>query len=258
MNTSAPPELARPPELAGENELDYLRLRQFPLPGQGLEFDETYRYAHLPLVAPAHPDVIAQHPERGYVMGRHANVRSLVVPVAWAALSAAPAFQELMAVMQAGPLADVIAWPVMEQRKERLHATICGNLPLDDALPAQARATLAALGPIRIDLRGLFSGNLNTGRLYLRLYPEKRGGVNVLHAVQDIVQRPRSGLYVVGLFNLTDRLTPAQGDWLAGLLRSWWTRSILQLDVSALWLLDARDDLVLDGEIVERVPLQSL
>ena len=241
--------------LVDDHRLDYIRLRRFPSPGAGLQLDPPYRYAHLPLVAPTHPDVIPHWPERGYVSGRHPNVRSLVLPIDWEQLSESPAFQILLEEMRNGPLADLIPWPTFVARKSRVHATLCGNLPTDARLSPDMRAKLARIGPIRIELRGLFSGNLNTGRLYLRVYPEEQGGDNLLHLVQDIVGRPRSSLYLVGAFNLTDHLAPSQADWLINVLRVWWESPILSIELPALALLDARDDLVLDGEFVEWVPL---
>ncbi len=84
---------------------------QFP-PGSILRFDEAYRRAHLPLVAPDHPDVIREDLARGYAMGRHEMRWSLVVPVSWDALSASPAFQALEAELRASPIAGKMAWDI--------------------------------------------------------------------------------------------------------------------------------------------------
>jgi hypothetical protein len=46
--------------LCGDDELDYLGSRTQFEQGQGLLLDEAYRLAHLPLVAPDHPRVIAR------------------------------------------------------------------------------------------------------------------------------------------------------------------------------------------------------
>ncbi len=120
--------------------------------------------------------------------------------------------------------------------------------------PAQ-QAALAALGPVTVELRGLFSGNINLGRLYLRVYPECRDGIDVLAEIQRIMGRPASGLYLVGLHALTDDLDPAEAAFLAEMIDRWWDRPVLRLTVDALWLLWATDDQVLDGGVLAQVPL---
>ena len=64
-----------------------------------------------------------------------------------------------------------------------------------------------------------------------------------------------TGLYVVGIYNLTDDLDASECSILSDFLARWWERSILRFQAEALWLLGATDDLVLDSETVEIVPL---
>jgi hypothetical protein len=45
-------------EFCTDEELGYGRSRFLFAAGTGLRLDEAYRLAHLPLVAPTHPDVI--------------------------------------------------------------------------------------------------------------------------------------------------------------------------------------------------------
>ena len=94
-------------------------------------------------------------------MGRHDKTVSLVVPV--------PDVDHLIeAELRAQPFADKIAWDIVPRRRGKLHATLCGApVVLDQA----ARRALAGIGPIGVELRGLFSGTVNHGRLYLRVYP---------------------------------------------------------------------------------------
>src|SRR5206468_10496763 len=111
--------------------------------------------------------------------------------------------------LRLSPLCDKIAWPVLERRRHRLHATLASSLARGERVPEFPegyRDALAALGPIAIEVRGLFSGTYNHGRLYLRVYPEKHGDENALHLVQRALGRPQTDLYLVGLFNLTDDL----------------------------------------------------
>ncbi|WP_244276534.1 hypothetical protein, partial [Methylobacterium indicum] len=245
--------------LVEDEALAYRRSRTVFVPGDGLVLDEAYRLAHLPLVAPGHPDAIPSREGRYYKYGRHPRVVSLVLPVPPGSLAAAPAFVALERELRAAPFADTIAWDVAARRAERRHATLCGSLAIGpDAAPslsAGQRAALAALGPITVELRGLFSGNVNLGRLYLRVYPECRGGADMLAAIQRIMGRPPTGLYLVGLHALTDHLGPVEAAHLAGMIERWWDRPVLRLTVEALWLLWAHDDQVLDGGVLETVPL---
>jgi hypothetical protein len=245
-------------QLCADDELGYDRSRTRFAAGQGLTLDEAYRLAHLPLVAPDHPAVIAARDGTYYDRGRHPKMFSLALPVPWQTLSASAAFRALDDELRASPFASKIAWEFMARRRDRLHATVCGSLAVGEAAPqitsAQRRA-LSGLGPIHIELRGLFSGNVNVGRLYLRVYPERREGDNVLRRVQRVLGRRETDLYVVGLYSLTDNLSAAEAAALMTLLERWWSRPILRLDATHLWLLWARDDLVLDGAVAEDIAL---
>jgi len=244
--------------LCGDDELDYLGSRTQFEQGQGLLLDETYRLAHLPLVAPDHPRVIARRDGRPYEMGRHEPIFALVLPIADGLLRRSAAYLALEAELRASPFASKIAWDIVERRRHKLHATICGSLATGEPPPvldAVQRDALRRLGPVTVELRGLFSGNVNRGRLYLRAYPEKRDGLNMFHRIQQVLGRRVTNLYVVGIYNLTDDLDASEGSILSALLARWWDRSIVTFQAEALWLLGASDDLVLGPETVERVPL---
>jgi hypothetical protein len=245
VKTSAgPPDV----QLCGDDELDYCASRTRFAAGKGFELDESYRLAHLPLVAPRHPKVIASVPGKSYHMGRRGRRVALVLPV--------PDVGPLLeAELRATPFAGKIAWDVVSRRRGKLHATLCGGwVELDGA----QRAALAAIGPIGVELRGLFSGAFNHGRLYLRVYPEKRNGENLFSQVQRVLGRRETGLYLVGLYNLTDDLDAREAAALAAMIELWWERPILRWQVDALWLLASQDDLVLDGGVEETVSLQGL
>jgi hypothetical protein len=70
-----------------------------------------------------------------------------------------------------------------------------------------------------------------------------------------VLGRRETDLYLVGIYNLVDDLDPTEAAALSDLLDRWWDRALLRFEVDALWLLGARDDLVLDGEIAESIPL---
>lgn len=257
----ADPEASAPP--AGPNfcvdgELGYRRsLTDF---SQGpLTLDEPYRLAHLPLVAPDHPRVISRQEGRSYEMGVHPRIFSLVLPVDGALLAGSEPFQRLDAEMRAAPFAAKIAWDILPRRAQRLHATLCGTLSTGDAptIDNRIRAALARIEPFAVALRGPFSGNVNRGRLYLRVYPEKRDGLSPVHAIQAAFGRPPGDLYLVGLYNLTDDLDASETAALADIIARWWDVSLLRFTVTDLWLLGASDDLVLDSQITDTLTLRA-
>lgn len=240
--------------LCADSELGYQRSRTKFEGGHGLLLDEAYRLAHLPLVAPDHPRVIASCEGKPYVMGRHPTVRSLGLPVRSEQLEASSAFRELDEEIRTLPFASKIAWDMLPRRRDKLHATLCNGL--GDAAPdvaAKARRALRDLAPIAVELRGLFSGNINVGRLYLRVYPECRDGQNLFRTLQRALGRAETDLYVVGLYNLKDDLDANEAAALGSFIDRWWDRPILRQSVDRLWLMQANDDLVLDGGIAEEI-----
>ncbi len=237
-------------ELCPDEELGYERSRTRFGAGQGLALDEAYRLAHLPLVAPDHPRVIPSLEGRPYCMGRRPRAYSMVLPVPAGALERSPTFTELLGELRSAPFAPKVAWEILDRRRDKLHATVCG-LPSPN-LDEDLRRELTGIGPFAVEIRGLFSGNVNLGRLYLRVYPERP---NPLRRIQRILGCPESDVYLVGLFNLTDDLDPVESDALARLLDRWWDVPILRLRAESLWLLGSMDDLVLDGAVEETLTL---
>ncbi|MGX1786413.1 hypothetical protein ACWIGM_06725 [Bosea sp. NPDC055332] len=242
-------------ELIGDEDLAYLRSRTAFVAGAGMALDDGYRLAHLPLIDPGHPKAIARKDGTHYENGRHPPIYSLVAPTL--DLAQAPAYQELEQELRDAPFAGKIAWDIVARRQAKLHATVCGSLSVGTlpTIDPAAREALSRIGPIALELRGLFSGNVNRGRLYLRLYPERRDGQNTLHLLQRALGRPTSDLYVVGIWNLNDDLDVAEAAALANLVERWWDRPILRFTAAELWLMGANDDLVLDSEIVETLSL---
>lgn len=247
-------------ELCSDEDLGYRRSRTNFAGGKGLALDESYRLAHLPLVAPRHPDVIPSRPGTFYAMGRHPRVHSLVIPVPDELLQQSTAYHELDSELRSAPFAGKIAWDLLPRRRTKLHATLCGSLATGDDTPffdARQRHSLADIGPFSVELRGLFSGNINVGRLYLRLYPEKRQGESVLKKIQHALGRRTTDLYVVGLWNLTNDLDPSEAASLKDIIDRWWDRPLLTVEADRLWLLAASDDLVLDSEVTEIISLAA-
>ncbi|MGL4636046.1 MAG: hypothetical protein ACRCWF_08700 [Beijerinckiaceae bacterium] len=244
------------PSFSTDSDLGYLRSRTAFLPGKQLILDESYRLAHLPLVNSVHPDVISSVPGKDYIMGQHGPVHSLVLPIPPEKLEASTIYQALVAEMKSASFAHKIAWDTVTKRRAKLHATLCGSLGRDTQaplLPSETQDKLSNLMPFDVELRGLFSGNINVGRLYLKAYPARRNESQAFHEVQHIMGRPLTDLYVVGLFNLTDHLTAEEARDLAALIERWWDKPIFRFQAQELWLLTAHDDLVLDANVAQRI-----
>jgi hypothetical protein len=238
--------------------LAYDRLLTPPAPGAPFQLDESYRLAHLPLVNPGHPRVILSAPGKDYDHGVHGRTHSLVLPVPDAVLAGSAGWRSLEDALRRASFSGKVAWEMARRRAGKLHATVCGSLAGGDhapAIPDAALAALRAVGPFHVRLEGLFSGNVNRGRLYLEAHPEQRNGCNVLHLVQDALGRPLSDLYVVGVHNLMDDLTPDEGAELAAIIRRLRNAPVAEVRVEELWLLSSRDDLVLDSRVERRLQL---
>lgn len=247
------------PTFADDAELGYLRSRTRFAPGEPLRLDESYRLAHLPLLRPEHPAVIREAEGRPHRDGVHERLWSVVLPIDAEELEAAsPPMQELEAALRRAPFADKIAWDLLPRRRNVLHATVCGGLGAGPppSIDEERLAALAALGPFEVELRGLFSGDVNVGRLYLRVYPEALGsGDDALRSVQRALGRPTTDLWPAGLLNLLDDLTATEAAALERLIAEWWETPLLRFTATRLWLLGARDDLVLDGDPPIELPL---
>lgn len=237
----------------GDDELGYAD-RGRPRHGQAWHLDEAYRVCHLPLVAPEHPDVLPTG--ENYVRGRRDEVVSLVAPIDAGSLEASPSWRAMDSELRASPLAGKIAWDIAAQRRMKLHATLSGRLDFS-LLREGWRARLAEIAPFRTRLTGVMVGLVNTGRIYLRLYPERCEGINAIHAVQDALGRPRTGRYLVGVHNLTDHLEPAEAGWLADWLARWADAPLIEQGFDRLALMSSSDDLVLEGGVVESLLLRQ-
>jgi hypothetical protein len=235
----------------GDEGLGYLRSRTPLAAGAGLELDPSYRAVHLPLVRPESPLALPGTPERpDLANGRHPTEWSVVLPVDPDALDASPAMAALERRLRESSFAGKIAWDLLPRRRDVLHATVCGGFgagpppQFDRAAPAALRE----VGPIEIELRGLFSGNRNLGRLYLRVYPERRSDGNPLQRAQRALGRPETDLWLVGIYNLVEDLSASEARELGTIIEEWWDVGLLRFTATHLWLLGARDDLVLDGD----------
>ena len=245
------------PDYCSDSELSYEKYQtEFP-EGHPLTFDDSYRLAHLPLVAPDHPLVISSKPESNYHRGIHDLTYSIAIPIPADKLLLSDKFIEFYDELKTTTFAHKISWETYDQRKDKLHATICGKLSTGEEpfIHKHVHDELSHIGPVAISVRGLFSGNINIGRLYLKIYPELRDGRNMCHEIQNIFGASLTNLYVVGLLNFVEELSSSETQDLTGFLARWRNCEFAQLKLDCLWLLKSRDDLVLDGSISTVIPL---
>ena len=235
-----------------EASLAYAAARRRFAPGEALRFDESYRLAHLPLVAPSHPAVLRSAAGTDYQDGRYASERySLVVPVSFHDLAASASFQVVDAALRKSSFADKIAFDLCERRAAKLHVTLGSGLARPD-LDQHARAVarqVARLGALRFKLLGPFLGSKNTGRIYFPAYPEKVGGQDVFGLIQDALGVARTRFYVLGYYNLVEELDPKETSALQRIVDENQVE-MLRVQSEACFIQATNDDLVLSGRAV--------
>ncbi len=237
-------------EFCPDDRLAYSGSRHAFAPGEPFALGADYRLAHLPLVVPAHPAVIASVPGRDYLNGRYATPRdALCVRLPAEGLAASRAFRAVEAEMRAARFGAKIAWDVGARRADVLHATIAGPIDADTAARAAA-ATASFLqrhGDIAMRVGGPFVGNRNHGRIYLPVYPQIVDGDDAFGLLQDAIGRPRSRFYAAGLWHLTDGLDAGEAAELSQLVDKWRNKEMLRISAARFGVLRVNDDLALEG-----------
>jgi hypothetical protein len=237
-------------------DLGYASARRRFRPGEQLAFDPAYRLAHLPLVAPGHPKVIAETPGKDYRDGRYAKTRyAVVIPVADAMLASSPAFGMIDAALREASFSTKLAWNLLPARTGKLHATLVGGLDIAEADAAVARlaAQLPRLGPFAFRLGGPMVGDRNFGRIYFPAYPERVAGDDPFAHLQEALDRPRSRFYGVGYYNFLDEPDMAETAELAAMLTAWEGLVVAEAPLSHLEVLATNDDLALSGRTIAAI-----
>ena len=233
--------------------LGYAVARRRFAPGEALRFDESYRLAHLPLVAPSHPAVLRSAAGTDYLDGRYEAERySLVVPVSFRDLAASASFQGVDAALRNSRFAGKIAFDLCERRAAKLHVTLGSGL-VQSELDQRARAVarqVPGLGALRFRLLGPFLGSKNTGRIYFPAYPENMDGQDVFGLIQDALGVRRTRFYVLGYYNLVEELDPEETSALWRIVEDWSQVEMLRVESDACFIQATNDDLVLSGRAV--------
>jgi hypothetical protein len=236
-------------------------------PGRDLILSEPYRIAQLPLVEPAHPDVIRSDPASGYDdMGTYAAGRiSLVGFVSFQWFADSPVFHEVMNRLALTAAGAKVAWPMIETRRYRHHFTVCGRLNVslaDDEVVPFVRSRLTGIRRFRAQIRGPWFSQDKNGRGYFPVYPELDDrGVDCLSAVQRAlgVRGPRG--FFIGCLQLRDHLRHSArfgvheaDDWFA-VIEAYRDQVICEIGVDELAVIKTHDDLVLSARALDRIRL---
>jgi len=245
-------------DFVGDGDLGY-RAQGFAfVPGARLTLDPTYCANQLPLLRPDDPRVIVRRPDTDMVMGRYETRRvSAVLHVAAEALEASPAYRAAEAALLAA-FPGKIDWAMAARRRGVLHATLRARL--ETAMPtAEFGACLRraeGFGPVAVRIGGPWVGAaFNRGRIYLPLYPERRAGEDAFARLQRRLGGRETRFYTIGLFNLIDDLDSDETAELGRIVADFAGPPIAEILMTDLALIETRDDLVLDGGVVDTVRL---
>lgn len=175
-------------------------------------------------------------------------VRSVVVPIEAAAVSADRGIVEFLAALEDGPAAAMVWWTGIARRSDRLHATVCGAIDHDATIPDMAGETMLAV------VRGPWIGRINTGRVYLPVeFPDAddRRRLTELRDHFDVPHRP----LLAGYLQLTDDVIGPAYLHLRELIGTYQSAVHVPLAVSALQLMETMDDLALRSRVVDTIPV---
>lgn len=245
------------PEFADYSDMKYDEQVKVYDGSEPLAFDTRYRMAQLPLIDGTHPACINEDPDQRYRYGKRAASQSLVIPVDGHALAENIALRTLFRDMRRSPIGDAIMWQMEEMRRGLLHATVCGllNPSPTGLLPRDQRHALSAIGSFHFKIQGLFVGTFNTGRIYLCLFPELRGGAPVTDMVSAALGAPSTRLLLCGLLNLKRELDQSE----AALLTEFCVahrETVFGIQLcSKVDVLESQDDLVLYSRVLKQVDL---
>jgi hypothetical protein len=218
-----------------------------------LTFDDRYRFAHLPIMCAAHPLSIERGNNGAYVGGQRQPVYSIIAPINLKDLMQSTAFCDMLHDLKTSSIADAIFWPALCKRVEKLHTTVAvlssGSAP---SLQPDAVAAVRQALPLVMRLQGLFHGRMNTGRVYLKAYPERRASKNIFEFIQATFGVPRRSVSTTGLINLKEEIEGERLEALKSILTKWRDVPFVDIHVDTLLIARSTDDLF-DETIVDQI-----
>jgi hypothetical protein len=248
------------PLFATDDMLAYRRSRRRFAAGEQLLFDEPYRYAHLPLLAPDHSLSIDAPDGLDYRAGRYDATRySLVVPVSQSGLAASQTFQSVDHALRAASFAPKIRFDICEKRARLQHITISGGFQAADipVIEEKLKVWLRGAGALHYRLNGPFVGAKNFGRMYFPAYPSVLEDQQAFGLLQGALGNRPTGFYGLGYYSLDEELSADETAELQTITDRFADQMILDMPVKELWLLATNDDLALSGRVMSRIACSS-
>lgn len=241
-------------EFVGDEDLSYDRNRYR---GGPVQLDRAYRLMHLPLVNPRHPGVIGSSEDDGVHMGRFIAPRlSLVAFIDWDSFATSPAVAKMIDAVSRAPFSRKVDFASFNQRRDRLHFTLAPLRNEDEASRTCDVASKTLAFTVRV--ASLWAGaTVNTGRLYLPVYPERRPQGSVIGALQARAGLRVSDFFGIGFFNLKDHLDGPESDALLRIVDRAWGMPIFDFEVRSLAVIETFDSLLLDYRIRRAVELSG-
>ncbi|RDV45966.1 hypothetical protein DOE76_05830 [Leifsonia sp. ku-ls] len=232
----------------------YAETRWVPRTGEGLSFDEQYRAAHLPHVAPEHPRRIDHWEGHGYHHGRYDPARVSLVADLGRSFLTRSGCRRLVSELAASSFATKVAFDMIERRAANLHCTLLADIDFEPTERRAANRVLSAAPPLEPVLHGPFIGRFNRGRIYLPVEFDRAADQRLLTSLSGIFGASPPIVTAVGLVNLREELDPGEAqEMTAILLRLRDQRS--RLAVPTLSWTSTHDDLTLDMRRLETIAL---
>lgn len=234
----------------------YADLRWTPREGEGLRFDEQYRAAHLPHVAPGHPLATDHWPGRDYHHGRYERARVSLVADLGLPFAAHDTCRELAQALAGSSFAGKVALELMERRAASLHCTLIGDVDPDAGLRQAANRIARGMSPLAPVLHGPFIGKFNRGRIYLPLEFDRPADRASLDVLSGLYGRTRPIFTAIGLVNFRDELDAREAQELTALMSSL-RGARARLRLTRLSWTSTHDDLTLDMRRLETIALSE-
>jgi hypothetical protein len=214
--------------------------------GEKLSFDERYRYAQLPLIAPRHPAVLINSPDGEYVSGSYANPRySLVARVPDLDTSSLGA---LTTAAEKSPFGHKLDHKMTDRRRDLLHVTIAGGLERSFAgRLSNVAGALEGFGGFSMRLFGPLIGQFNTGRMYLPAVPTQGTDTDAFREIQRSLGLIPTNFFACGFLHFQEELTPSETQAVQEFLQAWSKEIVLECRVDKLWVMSTHDDLALSS-----------
>lgn len=236
------------------NKDPYAEMRWTPRFGEGLYFDERYRAAHLPHVAPEHPRTLDRWSGGDHRHGRYDRARVSLVADLGRVFLAHAACRRLLEGLASSSFSEKVAFDLIEVRAPNLHCTLVGDISPAAHLRNDANKMLRAAPSFAPLLHGPFIGQFNRGRIYLPLEFDRAADRRTLEAVSAVFGTRRQTFTAIGLVNLREELDPGEAKELVGILTAL-KETRERLPLRELSWTSTHDDLTLDMRRLETITL---